>query len=132
MLNIKELSSAFLSNVEVEKISLKNLPNYVFFCGGGLNDDDLLKIGTGQEAQVKSLRSAVLHYLSSKEKELYQDVILAEKFHDWLGNMRISPSRETISFLVFEPQPCHTNSLLPTASSTTNAVKHVRKFSFLA
>lgn len=49
-----------------------------------------------------------------------------------LGNMRISPSHETISFLVFEPQPCHTNSLLPTASSTTNAVKHVRKFSFLA
>ncbi|MGY5618643.1 retron St85 family effector protein [Vibrio cincinnatiensis] len=90
MEDIKELTSAFLANVEVEKISLKNLPNYVFFCGGGLNGDDLSKIGKEQEEQVKSLRSAVLHYLSSKEKELYQDVILAEKFHDWLEDANIN------------------------------------------
>lgn len=90
MEDIKELTSAFLSNVDVEKISLKNLPNYVFFCGGGLNGDDLSKIGKEQEDQVKSLRSAVLHYLSSKEKELYQNVILAEKFHDWLEDANVN------------------------------------------
>ncbi|MCG9716935.1 retron St85 family effector protein, partial [Vibrio alginolyticus] len=90
MEDIKELTSAFLTNVEVEKISLKNLPNYVFFCGGGLNGDDLSNIGKEQEDQVKSLRSAVLHYLSSREKELYQNVILAEEFHDWLEDANIN------------------------------------------
>ena len=45
--------------------------------------------------------------------------------------MRISTSHETVEFKVFETQPCHTNSLLPTASSTTNAVKN-RKENFLS
>ncbi|EAR53623.1 putative inner membrane protein [Photobacterium sp. SKA34] len=90
MKNIKELTSTFLANVEVEKISLKNLPNYIFFCGGGLNGNDLSNLSKDQECQVKSLRGAVLHYLSCKEKELFQDVILAEKFHDWLEDANIN------------------------------------------
>ncbi|ROS70812.1 retron St85 family effector protein [Vibrio crassostreae] len=90
MEDIKELTTAFLDNVDIERISLKNRPNYVFFCGGGLNGDDLSKIGKEPEQQIKSLRSAVLHYLCSKEKELYQDIVLAEKFHDWLEDANIN------------------------------------------
>lgn len=88
--DIVSFTSTFLSNVEIEKISLKNLPNYVFFCGGGINGDDLSKVGSGLAEPVRSLRCAVLHYLSGKEKELYQDVILAEEFHDWLEDANIN------------------------------------------
>ncbi|MFQ3186971.1 MAG: hypothetical protein ACI85E_001995 [Marinomonas primoryensis] len=45
--------------------------------------------------------------------------------------MRISPSHETIEFYVFEPQSCHTNSLLPTASSAKKR-REIRKKLFIS
>ncbi|SFG96615.1 hypothetical protein SAMN04487853_10831 [Proteus mirabilis] len=90
METINQLTSIFLNHIEVEKISLRNLPNYIFFCGGGINGDDLSKINTSELGEFNSLRCAILHYLSSQEKELYQDVILAEKFHDWLDDANIN------------------------------------------
>lgn len=88
--DIEEIASTFLTSVEVEKLSLKNLPNYIFFCGGGMSNNELLLVCEEQGSEVKSLRSSILNYLSRKEKTVYQDIILAEKFHDWLDDANIS------------------------------------------
>jgi len=88
--DIETITSTFLTSVEVEKLSLKNLPNYIFFCGGGMSNNELLLVAEEQGTEVKSLRSSILNYLSRKEKTVYQDIILAEKFHDWLDDANIS------------------------------------------
>ncbi|WP_063650821.1 retron St85 family effector protein [Aliivibrio fischeri] len=85
-----DIAEQFLSSVDTAKLSLKNLPNYIFFCGGGLDGEEVTEEEISEGEQVKSLRSAVLNHLKTKEKDLYQDIILAESFHDWLEDANIN------------------------------------------
>ena len=88
-----DIRSDFLRQIDVEGLSLKNLPNYVFLCGGKINPVDTTPTDTAtidRETHFLSLRDAILQHLSVKEKEFYQRIILAENFRDWLDDANIS------------------------------------------
>ncbi|WP_146153830.1 retron St85 family effector protein [Photobacterium kishitanii] len=76
------ISDLFLENIDTKNLRIKNFPNYIFFCGGEIEND-------GENNNYISLRNVILKRLSQENKALHDNIILAEKFKDWLEDANI-------------------------------------------
>ncbi|MEX2987667.1 retron St85 family effector protein [Serratia fonticola] len=76
-----DIRDNFLLCVDPTKLRLKNLPNFVFICGGIRHDVDNPRPG--------SMRDALLRRLSETDLALSERIKEAEEFQDWLEHSHI-------------------------------------------
>jgi len=79
MNEVKDIRENFLSCVDYEKLRLKNLPNFVFLCGGTTK---LVQV-KGRPDIYKSMRKAILDIIHNIPS-LSNKILLAEEYQGWL------------------------------------------------
>jgi hypothetical protein len=76
-----DIRDNFLLCVDSTRLRLKNLPNFVFICGGIRHELDVPKPG--------SMRDALLRRLSETDLVLSERIKEAEEFQDWLEHSQV-------------------------------------------
>jgi hypothetical protein len=82
MNEIKDIRENFLYCINLKKIRLRNLPNFVFLCGG---TTERLKSTTqeGNPELYQSMRKAINDVCINSHPNLAKKIILAESYQDW-------------------------------------------------
>lgn len=76
-----DIRDDFILCIDHTKLRLKNLPNFVFICGG-------IRSPVGAEKPA-SMRDALLLRISSHDPELNERIKEAEEFQDWLDHSQV-------------------------------------------
>ncbi|MGI9887814.1 retron St85 family effector protein [Vibrio chagasii] len=75
---LEDQINTFFKNVQIEKLRLTDVPLLVFFCGGDHHTET-------PEIHTPSMRYLVLERIKECDSDLYRNIVLAEKFQDWLN-----------------------------------------------
>jgi hypothetical protein len=74
-----DIRESFLYCLDLEKLRLKNLPNFIFLCGG----TTILSETDGQPPRYKSMRKAILDVVTDDIPDFSSKIRLAEDYQDW-------------------------------------------------
>lgn len=85
MNEIKDIRENFLYCLNLKKIRLRNLPNFVFLCGG---TTARLKSSTieGNPELYQSMRKAIFDVCHTSHPNLANKIVLAESYQDWAAH----------------------------------------------